>query len=122
MQRQRVKVNELSQRLSEALGSRYTDGLPESDCLGLIASRDAQQRIAELEQDAIEVREQLDVRTEELEAVRNLNRELMAKLKPLETLTIRTTSCRQPRRVNGRRPAEMTRSRIDLLRGWPLPG
>ena len=60
--------------------SGYAAGLPEADRLGLIASRDAKKRIAELEQDGFEVRERVTIQAEELEAVRGLNRELMAKL------------------------------------------
>ena len=79
-QRQRAEIAALRDRLSEALGSSYAAGLPEADRLGLVASRDARERIAELEQDGFELREQVRIRTEELEAVRELNRELMAKL------------------------------------------
>lgn len=80
VQRQRAEVTALRERLSEALGLSYVSGLPEADRLGLLASRDAQDRIAELEQETFELREQIVVQTEELEAVRDLNRELMAKL------------------------------------------
>ena len=79
-QRQRVEIAALKDRLSEALGSGYAAGLPEADRLGLLAGRDAKKRIAELEQDGFELGEQVAIRTEELEAVRELNRELMARL------------------------------------------
>ena len=80
VQRQRNEIGALRDRLSEALGSSYASGLPEADRLGLLASRDAQERIAELEQDGFELQERAARQTEELEAVRDLNRALMAKL------------------------------------------
>ena len=55
-------------------------GLPEGARLELLASRDTQERIAELEQRAFELGEELARRGEELEAVRQLNGELMAKV------------------------------------------
>ena len=79
-QRQRTEITALRDRLSEALGSSYAAGLPEADRFELLASHDTKDRIAELEQDGFELREQVRIRTEELEAVRDLNRELMATL------------------------------------------
>ncbi len=80
VQRQRTEITALRDRLSEALGSSYAAGLPEADRLGLLASRDAQERIAELEQDGFEMQERVATQSEELEAVRDLNRDLMAQL------------------------------------------
>lgn len=80
VQRQRAEIAALRERLSEALGAAYVAGLPEADRLGMIATREAQRRIAEQEQVAFELGEELGRRNEELEAVRDLNRELMAKL------------------------------------------
>ncbi len=80
IQRQRSEVATLRERLSEALGSSYVSELPEADRLGLLASHDAQERIAELEQEGFELREKVVAQSEELEAVRELNRELMANL------------------------------------------
>lgn len=80
VQRQRGEIGALRDRLSETLGASYATGLPEAERLGLLASRDAQESIAELEQRAFELGEELRRRGEELEAVRELNRELMAKL------------------------------------------
>jgi chromosome segregation ATPase len=78
--RQRAEIAALRERLSEALGAAYAAGLPEADRLGMIATREPQQRIADLEQVAFELSEELRRRNEELEAVRELNRDLMAKL------------------------------------------
>jgi len=80
VQRQRTEITVLRDRLSEALGSSYAAGLPEADRLGLLASRDTRERITELEQDGFELHERVARQTEELEAVRDLNRELMATL------------------------------------------
>ena len=55
----------LRDRLSEALGSSYTAGLPEADRLGLLASRDTRERIPALEQDRFELRERIARQTEE---------------------------------------------------------
>ncbi|MDP1806165.1 MAG: hypothetical protein Q8K72_13420 [Acidimicrobiales bacterium] len=63
-------------------------GLPERARLELRASRDTQDRIAELEQRAFELGEELARRGEELEAVRQLNGELMAKVSPLATESV----------------------------------
>lgn len=80
VQRQRVEITALRDRLSEVLGTAYIAGLPESDRLSMIATHESEQRIAEVEQVAFELGEELRRRNEELEAVRDLNRELMAKL------------------------------------------
>ena len=80
VQRQRGEISALRERLSEALGASYAAGLPEGARLELLASRDTQESIAELEQRAFELGEELARRDEELEAVRQLNRELMAKV------------------------------------------
>ncbi len=80
VQRQRNEIAALRDRLSEALGSHYGAGLPEADQIGLLASRDTQERIAALEQEGFELHERVATQNEELEAVRDLNRELMAQL------------------------------------------
>jgi hypothetical protein len=80
VQRQRTEITVLRDRLSEALGSSYAAGLPEADRLGLLASRDTRERIAKLEQDGFELRERIARQSEDLEAVGDLNRELMATL------------------------------------------
>ncbi len=80
VQRQRVEIGALRERLSKSLGNDYAAGLPEADRLGITATRGAQQRIADVEQAAFELGEELKRRNEELDAVRVLNRELMATL------------------------------------------
>lgn len=80
VQRQRAEIAALRERLSEALGAAYVAGLPEADRLGIVANREAKERSAHVEQEAFELREELGRQQEELEAVRDLNRELMAKL------------------------------------------
>lgn len=80
VQRQRGEISALRERLSETLGVSYAAGLPEAERLGLLASRVTQESIIELEQRAFELGEELRRQGEELQAVRELNRELMAKL------------------------------------------
>lgn len=80
VQRQRVEINALQDRLSEMLGVSYAAGLPEAERHGMLTSQDAQKTIVELEQRAFEADEEMCRQREELEAVRDLNRELMTKL------------------------------------------
>ncbi len=80
VQRQRTEITALRERLREALGTTYVNGLPEADRLGLVGTREAKEHVAALDQQVFDLREELGRRDEELAAVRDLNRELMAKL------------------------------------------
>jgi chromosome segregation ATPase len=72
-----ARIRQLEQRLSQALGE---DTWRESG-LGAPADIDAlQQRISQLEQHNLDLRQQLDERGEDLTAARATNRELMARL------------------------------------------
>lgn len=85
VQRQRAEISALRTRLSETLGASYASGLPDADRLGMLASEEAQANIVRLEQRAFELAEELRRVGDELEAVRELNRELMAKLNSSRT-------------------------------------
>jgi len=80
VQRQRAEITSLRDRLSEILGASYAAALFDADRVGMLASEGARENVAQLEQQAFELREELRRQREELEAVRELNRELMAKL------------------------------------------
>ena len=77
-QRLGKQVHALEARLSQAEGARLVgdDLLPEG-MLAELADRQLAQRNAALEQELFEAREQLRETTEELEAARAINRELM---------------------------------------------
>jgi hypothetical protein len=76
--RLRHQVAKLARRLSEALGEEVFRasgfGAPGAEAEALRC------RVAELEQTTVDLRQQLQERTEELEAARATNRELMAEL------------------------------------------
>ena len=72
-----ARVRQLEQRLSEALGEQTW----RESGLGTPADSDAlNQKITHLEQQAIDLRLQLEERDQDLAAARSANRELMAQL------------------------------------------
>lgn len=78
-----TRIHQLEKRLSEALGEHawYESGLgnpPDIDALN--------QRITQLEQQAVDLRLQLDERDEDLAAARATNRELMTRLNAPTTI------------------------------------
>jgi hypothetical protein len=79
-ERLRRQVNKLARRLSEALGEEVfrASGLGGSD-----DTEELRRRIAELEQTVLDLRQQLGERTEELDAARTTNRDLMAEVNRL---------------------------------------
>ena len=81
-ERLRRQVNKLAKRLSEALGEEVfrasgLGGPAEDDTKAL------RRRVAELEQTTADLREQVQEQSEELDAARATNRELMAELNRL---------------------------------------
>jgi Family of unknown function (DUF6262) len=79
-ERLRRQVTKLARRLSEALGEEVfrASGLGGPDDTEAL-----RRQVAQLEQTAIDLRQQLQERTEELEAARATNRELMAEVNRL---------------------------------------
>jgi len=79
-ERLRRQVNKLARRLSEALGEEAfrASGLGGSD-----DTEKLRRRVAELEQTVLDLRQQLGERTEELDAARTTNRDLMAEVNRL---------------------------------------
>jgi hypothetical protein len=79
-ERLRRQVSKLARRLSEALGEEVfrASGVGGPDDTEVL-----RRRVAELEQAVVDLREQLDDRTEELDAARATNRELMAEVNRL---------------------------------------
>jgi cell division protein FtsB len=79
-ERLRRQVNKLARRLSEALGEEVfrASGLGGPD-----DTEELRRRVAELEQTVLDLRQQLEERTEELEAARTTNRDLMAEVNRL---------------------------------------
>jgi cell division protein FtsB len=79
-ERLRRQVTKLARRLSEALGEEVfrASGLGGPD-----DTEQLRRRAAELEHTVLELRQQLEERTEELDAARSANRELMAELNRL---------------------------------------
>jgi chromosome segregation ATPase len=79
-ERLRRQVTKLARRLSEVLGEEVlrASGLGEPD-----DTEQLRRRAAELEQTMLDLRQQLEERTEELNAARMTNRELMAELNRL---------------------------------------
>jgi chromosome segregation ATPase len=81
-ERLRRQVNKLARRLSEALGEEVFRasglGAPAAD-----ETEALRRRVAELEQTVEDLRQQLQERTEELDAARTTNRDLMAELNRL---------------------------------------
>jgi septal ring factor EnvC (AmiA/AmiB activator) len=79
-ERLRRQVNKLARRLSEVLGEEVlrTSGLGGPD-----DTEAMRRRVADLEQSAADLRQQLQERAEKLEAARATNRELMAELNRL---------------------------------------
>jgi cell division protein FtsB len=79
-ERLRRQVNKLARRLSEALGEEVfrASGLGGPDDTEAL-----RRRVAELEQTVLDVRRQLEERTEELDAARTTNRDLMAEVNRL---------------------------------------
>jgi uncharacterized protein YceH (UPF0502 family) len=72
-----ARIQQLEKRLSEALGEHTW----RESGLGVPADIDSlHQRISQLEQQVIDLRQQLDEREEDLAAARAANRELMARL------------------------------------------
>jgi cell division protein FtsB len=82
-ERLRRQINKLARRLSEALGEEVfrASGLGGPD-----DTEGLRRRAAELEQTVLDLREQLEERTEELDAARTTNRDLMAELNRLNRL------------------------------------
>ena len=79
-ERLRRQVSKLAKRLSEALGEEVfrASGLGEPD-----NTEQLRRRVAELEQTVLDLRQQLAERTEELDAARMTNRDLMAEVNRL---------------------------------------
>jgi chromosome segregation ATPase len=79
-ERLRRQVNKLARRLSEALGEEVfrASGLGGSDDTEAL-----RRRVAELEQTVLDLRQQLEERTEELDGARMTNRDLMAEVNRL---------------------------------------
>ena len=72
------QLRNLENRLSHVEGARLVaDDLPPSDVLTQLADQQLSQRVTELEQQLFETTEALRRTTEELEAARTINRELM---------------------------------------------
>jgi parvulin-like peptidyl-prolyl isomerase len=78
-ERLRRQVNKLARRLSDALGEEVFRagglGQPDAD-----ETNQLRQRVAGLEQETLDLRRRLAERTEELDAARTTNRDLMAEL------------------------------------------
>jgi cell division protein FtsB len=79
-ERLRRQVSKLAKRLSEALGEEVfrASGLGGPD-----DTEQLRRRVAELEQTVLDLRQQLEERTEELDAARMTNRDLMAEVNRL---------------------------------------
>jgi cell division protein FtsB len=79
-ERLRRQVTRLSRRLSEALGEEVfrASGLD-----GPEDTEELRRRVGDLEQTVLDLRQQLEERTEELDAARTTNRELMAEVNRL---------------------------------------
>jgi cell division protein FtsB len=79
-ERLRRQVNKLARRLSETLGEEVfrASGLGGPDDPEAL-----RRRVADLEQTVLDLRQQLEERTEELDAARTTNRELMAEVNRL---------------------------------------
>jgi hypothetical protein len=79
-ERLRRQVTKLARRLSEALGEEVfrASGLGGPD-----DTEELRHRVGDLEQTVLDLRQQLEERTEELDAARTTNRELMAELNRL---------------------------------------
>jgi cell division protein FtsB len=79
-ERLRRQVSKLAKRLSEALGEEVfrASGLGGPD-----DTEQLRRRVAELEQTVLDLRQQLEERTEELDAARTTNRDLMAEVNRL---------------------------------------
>jgi cell division protein FtsB len=102
-ERLRRQVNKLAQRLSDALGEEVFRasglGAPAAD-----ETEALRRRVADLEQTVLDLRRQLQERTEELEAARAANRDLMAEVNrlpgrwPPADQPPRRTPSRTPRR------------------------
>jgi len=76
--RLRQQVKALEQRLSETLGNRLADTLPHDELPPDDEQRPLQARLEQSETRAFELEETLDAAREELDAVREINRELLS--------------------------------------------
>jgi hypothetical protein len=96
-ERLRRQVNKLARRLSDALGEEVfrASGLGGPD-----DTEQLRRRVSELEQTMMDLRQQLEERTEELDAARTTNRDLMAEVNRLPGRwdTADTAPSRKPRR------------------------
>lgn len=76
--RLRQQVKALEQRLSETLGNRLADTLPHDELPPDDEQHPLQARLEQSETRAFELEETLDAAREELDAVREINRELLS--------------------------------------------
>jgi hypothetical protein len=101
-ERLRRQVTKLARRLSDALGGEVfrTSGLgaPPAD-----EAEELRRRVAALEQTVLDLRQRLEERTEELDAARTTNRDLMAELNRLNRLPGQWPSADKPRKRTPRR-------------------
>ncbi len=77
-QRLRQQITALERRLSETLGSEFADTLPRDERLEPDGQDELRERLEESERHAFELEEALAEGREELDAVREINRELLS--------------------------------------------